>query len=211
LGFLAIVLLATGDADAATRVVDDDGADCSDATYTTITAAVAAAGKGDRIRVCPGTYAEQIVLDKPVTLVGKPGAGGRPVIRPTTLPVAPTSLIGPVGVRAAIVIDRTGASVRDLDVDLQNLALASCQPLAGVYFRASTGVLRGIGISGVRVTGDPACSSGIGVYVESGQVGVENGAPVYGEAKVTVSSLRVTNTQKGGIVGRGAQTILKVQ
>jgi parallel beta-helix repeat protein len=41
-------------------VVDDDRAQCPDAPYTSIQAAVVDAGPGDRIKVCPGTYQEQV-------------------------------------------------------------------------------------------------------------------------------------------------------
>jgi parallel beta-helix repeat protein len=43
-------------------VVDDDHAQCPDAQYTSIQAAVDDAGPGDRIKVCPGTYQEQVTI-----------------------------------------------------------------------------------------------------------------------------------------------------
>ena len=61
---------------AMTLVVDDDGmataADCNDPTptYMTIGAAVAAAASGDTIKVCPGMYTENVVLNKSLTLLG---------------------------------------------------------------------------------------------------------------------------------------------
>lgn len=45
----------------ATLVVDDGG-DCSNATFTSIQAAVTAAAANDKIVVCPGTYTEQIII-----------------------------------------------------------------------------------------------------------------------------------------------------
>jgi hypothetical protein len=44
------------------RTVDDDGADCPNAAYTSIQAAVAASGPGDRVKVCPGVYPEQVTI-----------------------------------------------------------------------------------------------------------------------------------------------------
>jgi hypothetical protein len=41
-------------------IVDDDHAQCPNATFTTIQAAVMASGPGDTIKVCPGTYNEQV-------------------------------------------------------------------------------------------------------------------------------------------------------
>ena len=52
---------------AARLVVDDDRAQCKDAGFTTLAAAIAAAHPGDTILVCPGTYAGAVV-DKSVRL-----------------------------------------------------------------------------------------------------------------------------------------------
>lgn len=46
------------------KIVDDDGADCPEAAFTTIQAAVAAAAPGDEIVVCAGTYHEQVTVSK---------------------------------------------------------------------------------------------------------------------------------------------------
>lgn len=43
-------------------IVDDDGADCPEAAFTTIQAAVAAAAPGHQIVVCAGTYHEQVTV-----------------------------------------------------------------------------------------------------------------------------------------------------
>jgi pectin methylesterase-like acyl-CoA thioesterase len=60
-------------------VVDDDLADCPKADFTSIQAAVTAAGPGDRILVCAGTYHEQVTVstalknDLTIVAKGKPG------------------------------------------------------------------------------------------------------------------------------------------
>jgi hypothetical protein len=50
-----------------------NGADisCGTASYSDINAAVAAAGPGGTVVVCPGTYYEQVVVTKPLNLVGR--------------------------------------------------------------------------------------------------------------------------------------------
>jgi parallel beta-helix repeat protein len=46
------------------------GSGCSNAEFSTISAAVAAANPGATIIVCPGTYTEDVTIEKPLTLVG---------------------------------------------------------------------------------------------------------------------------------------------
>jgi len=55
-----------------TFMVDDDGKQCPDADFSSIQAAVDAAAPGDTIEVCPGTYREQVTIDKDnLTLVSE--------------------------------------------------------------------------------------------------------------------------------------------
>jgi nitrous oxidase accessory protein NosD len=65
---------ASADTSPSTWVVDRDGAECSNADFTSIQAAVDAAAPGDVIRVCPDLYPESVTVDKPLTLVGDPDA-----------------------------------------------------------------------------------------------------------------------------------------
>src|SRR5207247_6912388 len=81
---------------ASTLVVDDDGmasaSDCNDSTstYMTISAAVAAASSGDTIKVCPGTYTENVVLNKSLTLLGaQAGVDARGRVSPAESVVMP--------------------------------------------------------------------------------------------------------------------------
>src|SRR5688500_10491545 len=48
-----------------TLVVDNDGADCPNAQFTSIQSAVNAAQAGDTIRVCRGTYEEAVTIATP--------------------------------------------------------------------------------------------------------------------------------------------------
>ena len=64
----ALVLVGPPASAANTLVVDDDGEQCENATFTSIQSAVDVAGEGDLIRVCPGEYHESVVVDTPLTL-----------------------------------------------------------------------------------------------------------------------------------------------
>jgi nitrous oxidase accessory protein NosD len=61
---LVSALFVVGNAAAATLTVDDNGADCANAAYTTIQSAVDAAKPGDTIKVCAGTYQESVDIQK---------------------------------------------------------------------------------------------------------------------------------------------------
>jgi nitrous oxidase accessory protein NosD len=78
---LAIGVTLSAHAAPATIVVDDDGqgsaADCNDATpaQTTVQGGVNAAAATDTVLVCPGTYTEQVTIQKELTLEGTDEAG----------------------------------------------------------------------------------------------------------------------------------------
>jgi nitrous oxidase accessory protein NosD len=64
------------------------GTSCSTANFSTISAAVASATSGDTVVACPGTYAEDVVITIPLTLVGESAT-----INATGLRGAPTGTI----------------------------------------------------------------------------------------------------------------------
>ncbi|MCK4614292.1 MAG: PPXXXP-CTERM sorting domain-containing NosD-like protein, partial [Thermoplasmata archaeon] len=65
-----LCLLAIEEAEAKTITVDDDGG----ANYTKIQDAIDAAEDGDTIRVYEGTYSENVVVNKTVSLIGNGSA-----------------------------------------------------------------------------------------------------------------------------------------
>ena len=77
LGALALLVTAFAPSawSATTWRVDDDRANCPRASFRTIQAAVDAAAPGDTIRVCRGTYREQVIVRKNnLRLEARPGA-----------------------------------------------------------------------------------------------------------------------------------------
>ena len=73
-------------------IVDDDGAQCPNAQFTSIQAAVDAADPGDNIKVCPGTYAEQVRITKDnLTLFSEQPL--QAIIKAPSVMTAPNSIV----------------------------------------------------------------------------------------------------------------------
>lgn len=203
---ISLVLVLVGEA-RATLVVDDDKAQCPEATYTTIAAALAAADEGDDVQVCPGIYPEQLVLTKKVRLIGKVMANTRPLIRPTALIESRPSLLGGRELVAGIIVDTRTVIIDSIDLDLSANDVSGCeQVLVGILFRNTGGIVSDSRIGGARVSDAPACDTGIGIYVESGAEAGE-----VGKAKVTLADNLYIDFQKSGVVANGPESLVKLR
>jgi len=67
-----------------TLIVDDDHMQCPNATFTSINAAVIAAAPGDTIKVCPGIYSDNVIVDKQLTFLGRTQASDGRCANPIT-------------------------------------------------------------------------------------------------------------------------------
>lgn len=191
--------------------VDDDGADgfnCTNAPYQTINDALAAARPGDDIRVCPGTYDEQLVVTKNINLRGEAFGTRRAVIKPSALPATMHTLEGANPITGAVLVDAGLVRISDLDVDLSAVDVGACSPLlAAVYYSNTHGSIDRINIANVWVPSRLDCQSGVGLFVESGPVDYVLGTPVYGQSRVTVKDVTVSDYQKAGFVAHGPRTV----
>ena len=209
--------LLTSTAHAAVLTVDDDGLDCFNAPYTTIAAAVNDANAGDQIMVCPGLYAEQVVITKRLSLVGQRSGSRAVTIRPTSLPQSLATTIPKIlpngnPVTAGIVVDSVFAIVSNVDVDMSQSGVAGCTPLlAGIYFRNTSGSVTDTLVKNVQVVGHPECDSGVGLFIESGQTGDHFGKQIFGRAAVRVERDLFIDYQKAGFAANGVGTVVKVR
>jgi nitrous oxidase accessory protein NosD len=88
---------------------------CRSAAFKTIQSAVNAAPAGGTVVVCPGTYYEQVVISKPLTLTGKQATIDETGVTPTfqvTLPGLGTQTIFAAVVMTSSWIDFTGFTVQ---------------------------------------------------------------------------------------------------
>src|SRR4051794_28076336 len=145
-GIVAALVVAlsgiSANASAATRTVDDDHAQCPQAGYSSIQAAVDAARRGDTIRVCAGTYDEGS---------GQPGSSALTITKPLQ--------VHGVGADLVTVRPRGGSDGRiagessDLRDGLGDVIAVLGSPSQGIN----------VGLSGLTIDGG-------GVFVEAGVV-----------------------------------------
>jgi parallel beta-helix repeat protein len=170
-------------------LVDDDKVQCPTAAYTTIQAAVNAAKSGDVIRVCAGTYPEQVVIEKSLAVEADNGV----IVIPSNV-VANAAGLSSGDPLAAIILVKNAENV-DLQgflVDGSANGLTSCGPtLLGILYQDASGSIEHNFVRHVRLASTlPGCQSGDAIDVESSSSGQSN---------VIIADNSVDSYQKNGI------------
>jgi hypothetical protein len=169
----------------------------------TIQAAVNAVGVNGTVLLCPGTYPEQVVIAKSLTLKGlASGTSAQAIIVPPAGGVvANTTSVEPGGGPiAAQVLVQNGATVTisGVTVDGAGNGITGCAPdIIGIYYQNASGAVRSSLVRN-QVLDSPdliGCQSGEGIFVETG-----NG----GTASVVIQGNYVENYQKNGVTANGA-------
>ncbi len=201
LSLTSVLALLTPAVNGATITVDNDRAQCPGAAFTTIQAAVSAANSGDTIKVCPGTYPEQVRINKKLKVEGTPiGNESLILIRPAAVAPNSTSLFTGMPIAAIILVDETDdVSLTNLTVDGQNNGLTGCAPeFVGIFYRNGSGKVDSVAVRNIRLgAGLEGCQTGDGVFVQSG-----NGR----SAKVEIWNSSIHDYQKNGITANEAGT-----
>jgi hypothetical protein len=169
-----------------------DTTNCSNslAPCLTVQHAVDAACSGDIVNVAAGTYPEQVVIGKPLTVQG---AGKTNTIIAPTAVVANTTSLTTAAPIAAIVLVRnaTGVAINDLKVDGAPAAFSACSPgYVGFFYRNASGILDTVHSANIFLPSAPGCQSLIGVLAQSGGAGSTN---------LTVQDSMIDNYGKNGI------------
>jgi hypothetical protein len=187
--------------------------------YLTIQAAVTAVEAQTApnvVRVCPGTYHEQIVITAPLILEGIQSATPAPlqdavVILPpsggavqntTDVCTYPNYCSNGFPIAAQILVENTtGVTISNLTVDGTGNGLSSgCSVnLDGILFQNASGTVGHVAVRN-QLLNDvlTGCQTGDGIYVESSS----------GTSSVSVTASSVHNYNKNGITGRYAGTTL---
>jgi hypothetical protein len=172
---------------------------CSNAAYSTISAAIADAQPGDVIEICPALYPEQLTITMPLTLRGIQEDGvGRVLVQPTTLTANPEGFIAVISV-----ISTSNVTISNLAIDASNNTVTACTPaLAGIHFYDSSGRVENTAISGTGLSTQTDCTTlfpGNGFGVEADQM---MGAA--GPFKVTVENSSIHDFGRDAVIVNGA-------
>lgn len=181
-------------------LVDDNKVQCPTAAYTSIQAAVNAAKSGDVIRVCAGTYHEQVVIEKSLSLEADNGV----IVIPSDV-VANAAGLSSGDPIAAIILARNAENV-DLQgfiVDGSANGLTACGPtLIGILYQDASGTVEHNFVRHVRLASTlPGCQSGNAIDVESSSSGQSN---------VTIADNSVDAYQKNGITANEPGTKVEI-
>jgi hypothetical protein len=199
--FSAAVLLAyfaVPTANASTVVV---GTCKSGVQFSTIGAAITAAPTGSTVDVCPGTYPEQVVITKKLTLIGIAASTTPPTDAAVIVPPAGGLIVNesdifgnPTAVQV-FVQNATGVTISHLTVDGNGNGLSGCaNNLMGIYFQNASGTITDNAVRNqILDPADEGCQQGLAINVES-----NTGTPA-----VTISDNSVRNYDKNGITANG--------
>jgi nitrous oxidase accessory protein NosD len=176
-------------------LVDDDKVECPTATFTSIQDAINAADPGSLIRICPGTYREQLSIDKSLSIEGDNGA----IVLPTRM-VANTTGSSGAPIAAAILVKNAGnVEIEGLIVDTTNNGITQCSPdLIGILYQNSSGSIEHNAVRNTKLSVSlNGCQSGDAIVVQS--LGGET-------SKVNIDDNNVHDYQKNGITGNESGT-----
>lgn len=169
---------------------------CHAGAYGTINAAVAAAATGSSILICPGTYAEQIIISKQITLHGMTfnGTSGAVVAVPAAGLLNESSLyFGQIAPQIEVLAD--GVTISNIAVD-GTAGSSNCPSTWGyvgiMFAGGSSGTVKQVSVRNQNCT-----SSGYGFLAENGA-----GA----ERTVLIEASSVHGISFVGIIGYSSET-----
>jgi hypothetical protein len=169
--------------------------------FTSIQAAVDAARVGETIQVCPGTYREQVRVNKSVSIVGVRFENQNLVlIQPTVATPNTTNANGNGNPIAAIILVD---GVRN--VNLENLTVdgsggSGGSRLIGVFYRNASGKVEHVAVRNINPNLNNAS---LGILAQSGTQGGQDNA-----SRLEVLNSSVHDYDRGGIIGNGTGTVL---
>jgi hypothetical protein len=179
--------------------------------FPTIQQAINAVPANSLIDICPGVYAEQLSINKSVTLTGISSgtADGVVIVSPGAgLLANATSLSSGDPLTAHVwILGPATVNFNNLTLDSLNNGITGCGPvLIGILYQNATGtanhiVTRNQWVGDTEMGNLSGCQSGLGVFVQSGNSGTST---------VTVENSSIHDYQKNGITGNELGTTITV-
>jgi nitrous oxidase accessory protein NosD len=165
--------------------------------YFKIQTAVNMATPGAVVKVCPGIYAEQITINKSLTLLGiKNGTMDAPtIVSPDAGVTAQTTDLSGFPTAAQIFVDTASdVTISHLTIDGSNSQLSGCGTnLVGIYFKNSSGTISSNALRNqILDPADQGCQDGLAINVESA-----------GTSSIAITGNSVRNYDKNGITVSG--------
>ncbi len=206
---IAVIAAVPCSASAATLQVDDDRAQCRSAPYTSVQAAVNAASSGDTIRVCQGTYAEQILLprDKSNLSLRSVATLGATLMQPATgLPAGdgnPSAILVVRGMNTLVrgFRIRGPLSYADPEEACQNHTHAS-----GIAVPEGSATIDSNRITAISITCPSRGPAGSGVHIGDVDGTFTLDAPFATSPRVTVD--RNVIQGRGGVLAEGSSRVV---
>jgi len=176
--------------------------------FPTIQLAVNAAPAGGTVSICPGTYPEQVLITKHLSLVGLTiGASDQVVIAAPSGGIVQnaTDLYpGAEPIAAQIFINNAGiVNLTNLIVDGSNSQIDCGPNLVGIYYQNSSGTVNHVVARNQALAPNNGCQSGQAIFVESGY-------SIPGSSNVTIENSSVHGYQKNGITADGNGTTFTI-
>jgi parallel beta-helix repeat protein len=215
---MATLVLGSGVAGASSRVlyVSTAGSNGGNSCQTkaqpckTIDFALSVAPSGGTIKVEAGTYAEQVTITKPVTILGAGDA--QTIIKPTTVPLSDTDTDTAQPQFYVVDVKNTsGVTIQGVGVDgsaatsyFDSDGYACGQDFVGIYFHDASGTVESTAVTGIELPPDLfGCQGGQGIYVASDSTSAT-------PSHVTMTSVAVTKYDKNGITCDDPGTVCSI-
>jgi parallel beta-helix repeat protein len=186
------------------------------AFYPTITQAVNSVPQNSTIKICPGTYAEQVLITKNLSLVGvagngQTGAAATGANNPTIVSPAGALQVNsydlfdsfPTAAQIAVLTPSTAiapiiVNVSNLTIDGSNNQLGDCgTDLVGIYYQNASGTINHVATRYQELSQSLfGCQDGLAIYAQAGYGATFN-------STVTIENSSVHDYDKNGITADG--------
>ena len=173
--------------------------------FATIQAAVDAAPSGSTIQVCPGTYPEQVAIDKALVLKGiSSGTAGAVVITAPATGLVANFTGGMYGTVAAqlLVQDTTGVTLSDFTIDGTGTACPAPAGWAGIAYESYSGAITITNVAVRNIGSYPDCKGASVLSEEGGSLTLQNSS-IRGFYYGVISSEGGNATISGNLVQSG--------